>query len=296
MPAVPPLTSNTPSAPEPPTLPEALAQRYGEPWRGQSLSEGLETHPLLRALLSRRSVRRYRDDPVPESLLETLFACAQSAPTKSDLQQYAILLVARQDLRATLFSWLPKFPWLAEAPVFLVFCADIRRGRHACRMHGRPHANDNVDTFLNGAVDAALALGAFIHAAESAGLGCCPISLVRNHLEPLSRLLALPDGVLPICGLALGWPAEPGRISMRLPQRVVVHRDTYRELGLEEELRAYDERRHAREPIAQDKQKNPERYGTAERVTWTDQVSRQLSVPERADLTAFLHGHGFGLK
>ena len=128
---------------------------------------------------------------MPEPLLRTLLAAAQSAPSKSDLQQYSIIVVQDPAKIAAVADWIGTMPWIKEAPVFLFFCGDIRRGRRLCELRGLEHANDNVDTFLNATADAALAMAHLILAAEIAGLGTCPISYVRNHLERVAPMLAL---------------------------------------------------------------------------------------------------------
>ncbi len=144
-------------------------------------------------------------------------------------------------------------------------------------------------------MDATLAMGAFVTAAEALGLGCCPISHVRNHLPRLCELLALPPGVLPVAGLTLGRPRGREPVSMRLPQPVVTHRGRYDASAEAAALDDYDRRRHARQPIPPAKQKNAAHYGTSRECPWSDQASRQLSRPEREDLPAFLARHGFEL-
>src|SRR5690606_24248468 len=130
-------------------------------------------------------------------LLRVLMACAQSAPAKSDLQQYSILHVTDATKKKTLAD-LAKTPWIATAPVALVFCGDLRRAWRISELRGKPYGQNTLDSFMNAAVDAGLALQAFIIAAESAGLGCCAISQVRTEIEAVSDLLGLPDGVFPL--------------------------------------------------------------------------------------------------
>jgi nitroreductase/FMN reductase [NAD(P)H] len=273
-------------------LRQAYAERFG--LEAQS-APPVEGPPALQRVLARATCRSFRPDALPEPLLRALLACAQSAPSKSDLQQYSIVVVEDGAARGEIASWLPAMPWVGEAPAFLVFCADMRRNQRVCAASERPHANNNLDTFLNATVDAALALGLFIAAAESAGLGCCPISYVRNHLPRITPLLDLPPGVFPIAGLCVGYPARSAAVSMRLPPNVVVHRDRYDD-ATDGEVRAYALRRLQREPIPPAKQKNAHVYGTTEAATWMDQVSRQLSLPERAEFREFLRGHGFALE
>jgi nitroreductase/FMN reductase [NAD(P)H] len=247
--------------------------------------------PALAAILDRRVTRRYRAEPVTEPLLQTLLAAAQSAPSKSDLQQYAIIVLQDPAKIAQIARWIGGMDWIAEAPVFLLFCGDLRRGRRLCELHGRAHANDNVDSFTNATVDAALAMGFTILAAEAAGLGTCPISYVRNHVEKIAPLCGLPPGVFPVAGLTLGWPAgERNWLSPRLPQHLVVHRERYDESGLEAALPAYDAARPPARP------RYPEIHGPKpEGCGWSENAARQLSVPERFGLRTWLKLQGLAL-
>ena len=249
-----------------------------------------EVPPALAALLDRRVTRRFRPDAVPPALLDTVLAAAQSAPSKSDLQQYSIVVLLEREPIAAIAGWIGTMPWIADAPVFLLFCADIRRGREMCARHGRRHANDNLDTLLNASVDAALAMGFCIAAAEHAGLGTCPVSYVRNHLERVATLVGLPEGVFPVAGLALGWPAAREAVSVRLPPSVVVHRGRYDASGEAAAIAAYDARRPPAKP------RYPEVHGAAPAgCAWSENAARQLSVPERAGFRAWLRSRGFAL-
>ena len=247
------------------------------------------------ALLDRRVARRYRDQPVPEPLLDLLLAAAQSAPAKSDLQQYSVVVLRDPAKLKRIADWIGTMDWIASAPVLLIWCGDMRRGQRLCERHGMPHANNNLDTFLNTAVDATLAMGGFIAAAEAVGLGTCPISYVRNHNEKIAPLLGLPHGVYPVAGLTLGWPAFRRPVSMRLPPAVVVHRERYDDAALSEQIAAYDERRQAREPLAAAGLKNNDVYPPRDGVGWSENVARQLSVPERYGFSAWLRTRGFDL-
>lgn len=244
----------------------------------------------LAALLDRRVTRRYRPEPVPGPLLETILAAAASAPSKSDLQQWSVVVLRDAARIAAIADWIGSMPWIREAPVLLVFCADVRRGRDLCARHGREHANDNLDTLLNAAMDATLAMGMAMAAADAAGLGTCPISYVRNHLEKVGPLLALPKGVFPVAGLTLGFPAARERVSVRLPPSVTVHRERYDASGEAEAIAAYDARRPRARP------RYPEIHGPApEGCSWSENAARQLSVPERAGFRAWLRSRGFAL-
>ena len=256
---------------------------------------GADVPDALAPLLDRRVVRRYRDEAVPDSLLDALLAAAQSAPAKSDLQQYSVVVMRDPARIKQIADWIGTMDWIATAPVFLVWCGDMRRGQRLCEQHGMPHANNNLDTFLNTAVDCSLAMGAFMAAAEAVGLGTCPISYVRSHIERVSPLLSLPSGVYPVAGLSVGWPVFRRPVSMRLPPSVVVHRERYDDRAMLDDVAAYDERRRAREPVAASALKNNDVYQPRDGVGWSENVARQLSVPERFGFAAYLRTKGFDL-
>ena len=256
---------------------------------------GAEVPDAIAPLLDRRVVRRYKDEPVPDSLLDALLAAAQSAPAKSDLQQYSVVVMRDAPRIKQIADWIGTMDWIATAPVFLVWCGDMRRGQRLCDMHDMPHANNNMDTFLNTAVDCSLAMAQFMAAAEAVGLGTCPISYVRSHIERVSPLLGLPAGVYPVAGLTVGWPVFRRPVSMRLPPSVVVHRERYDDSQLPEHVKAYDGRRRARDPVAAGGLKNNDVYPPRDGVGWSENVARQLSVPERFGFKAYLRTKGFDL-
>jgi FMN reductase [NAD(P)H] len=255
----------------------------------------VEVPDAINAFLDRRVTRRYTAQDVPEPLLNALLSAAQSAPAKSDLQQYSVIVMRDRARIKQIADWIGTMDWIATAPVFLVWCGDMRRGQRLCAMHEMPHANNNLDTFLNTAVDCTLAMAHFMTAAEAVGLGTCPISYVRSHIERVSPLLNLPAGVYPVAGLSVGWPVFRRPVSMRLPPSVVVHHERYDDANLEHEIGLYDARRRDREPTAPASLKNNDVYPPKEGVGWSENVARQLSVPERFGFAAYLKTKGFDL-
>jgi nitroreductase/FMN reductase [NAD(P)H] len=132
-----------------------------------------------------------------------------------------------------------------------------------------------------------------VQAAEAIGLGCCPISTIRDHAQTIADMFALPQKVVPVAGMTLGWPAEEGVISPRLPLSVTVHEERYRETDLSAKIDAYDRRRAALRPYR--RQREPERFGLAEFYGWSEDKARQYARPQRADFGAFVRRQGFNL-
>ena len=273
-------------------LKDLIDKRYG---RDAGIDGAADGAGVLAHLLSRKSIRAYKDDPVPDALLKVLIACAQSAPTKSNLQQYSILVVEDPAVRKTLDSWCPRTKELDTVPALLVFCADMRRNQRIGDFRGKPHVNNNMDSFLNATVDASLAMGFFIAAAEAAGLGCAALSSLRDHMYGVADVLGLPDGVFPVAGVMCGWPEAEGYVNQRLPQSVVVHRDRYDDSDLEAGIDGYDRTRHAIFPVPDSQQSKQDLFGIADFYGWSEHISRQLAVPERPEFRAFLKEHGFDL-
>ena len=163
-------------------------------------------------------------------------------------------------------------------------------------MRDKPFANDHFDAAFNPTVDAALAMQTFILAAEAAGLGCCPISVVRNHAARVAGMLALPKWVFPVAGLCVGWPDRTGHISMRVPPAVTVHTDRYDDGKLEAGIEAYDRRRDAAYSIPEEKRRGRDRFGETGFYGWSEDKARQVSIRERDDFGGFLKGQGFRLE
>ena len=248
--------------------------------------------PWLRQVLTRRTQRRYDSRPVPEALVRLLLAAAFSASSKSDYQQASVIWVQNRGRRDRIAALFPDMPWIGTAPVFLVFLGDARRLDRIGELRGHREDNGTMEGFFNATVDAALALQTCILAAETVGLGTCPISVLRNKIAEVADILALPDKVFPVAGLCLGYPSQAGFISMRLPFQATVHIDTYSDSQLAEAVDGYDRRRDARHSI-KDRQRDPQRFGVAEFYGWSEDKARQAAAVEGAGFAAWLAAHGF---
>ena len=268
----------------------ALAERFGEDIAIDPALPGLNQ---LAQIAGHRSHRRYLPRPIAPELLRLLCACALSAPSKSDLQQCDIVIVTDTTIRAGIVATIPDMPWIMDAPAFLVFVANGERLPMLAKLHDKPFPNDHLDQFFNAAVDAAIVLATFLRAASAVGLGCCPISAIRDRPQTVSDLLRLPQRVIPVAGCCVGWPAQAGEITPRLSLRTTVIENRYGERDPANEIDAYDRRRAALRPYR--RQRSPERWGEADFYGWSQDKARQYGVPTRADFGAFVRGKGFCL-
>jgi nitroreductase len=217
----------------------ALEARYGKPWPAPLPA----WNATLDTLLAHRSVRAYADRPLPAGTLETLIAAAQSASTSSNLQTWSVVAIedpTRKDRLATLAA---NQSQIREAPLFLVWLADLARLEGAAARTGTPvEGLDYMETMLVGVIDAALAAQNAVVALESLGLASVYIGAIRNRPEQVAAELGLPPRVLPVFGMCVGYedPVRPAQVKPRLPQPVVLHREQYDVAGQEPGIAEYD--------------------------------------------------------
>ncbi|MGA8323081.1 MAG: nitroreductase family protein [Xanthobacteraceae bacterium] len=268
----------------------ALAARFGEKLQIDRELPGLDE---LARIAGHRSQRYFQPRAIAPDLLKLLCACALSAPSKSDLQQCDIVLVSDRAIRQGIVATIPDMPWIMDAPVFVVFVGNGARLPEIAKLRDKPFPNDHLDQFFNAAVDAAIVMTTFIRAAEAVGLGCCPVSAIRDRPQVVSDLLHLPQRVVPVAGLCVGWPVQEGEISPRLSLATTVVENAYGEHSLAGEIDAYDRRRAQLRPYR--RQRDVARWGEAPFYGWSEDKARQYAEPTRTDFGSFVRGKGFRL-
>lgn len=216
-----------------------LHRRY----RSDDLPQLGEITPTIALQLGHRSVRRFCDQPVADEHLAAIVAAAQSAATSSNQQSWSVVAIADRPRRGRLAHLAGDQGFIAEAPLFLVWVADLSRAARLARVAGVGFdAGDYLDSTLVAAVDAALAAQNAALAAESLGYGTVYVGAVRNRPREITEELALPPHTFPVVGLAVGRPdpAEQAGVKPRLPQRAVLHHEQYDVATADSEVPAYD--------------------------------------------------------
>lgn len=242
---------------------------------------------VIELLKSHRSIRKFTDQPISDSLFEQLLLAGQAAATSSFLQGATVIRVRNQESRARLAELAGNQKYVETAAEFLVFCADLKRPGNYCRKYGKPFEGDYTEHFIIATVDAAIMAQSLVTAAESAGLGICYIGGIRNNPAEVSELLGLPVGVYPVFGLCLGYPDQDPEIKPRLPLSVIVKQERYSEEGDEAAIDRYDE--HIREYYRT-------RTGGGHGISWSEQVASLLSEKARPHMRDFLAGQGFKMR
>jgi nitroreductase len=203
-----------------------LGSRYG----GTEHPAPESWNAVLETMLGHRSIRNFRPEPVPDSVLAMLVAAAQSASTSSNLQCWSVVAVREAERKARLAQLAGNQRSIHEAPLFLVWLADLARNEAIGQAQHAPlDGLHYLETLFVGIIDATLAAQNAAVAAESLGLGVCYIGAVRNQPEGIAAELGLPPRVLPVFGMCIGRPdpAKSAEIKPRLPQSAVLHLETY---------------------------------------------------------------------
>ncbi|MGX6443971.1 oxygen-insensitive NADPH nitroreductase [Neobacillus sp. K501] len=244
-----------------------------------------ETVELLQ---SHRSIRRFKDKPIPQNILDEVLATAQWAPSSHHVQAYSIIVVDDQEKKNIFAEIAGAQKYVSECPIFLVFCADFYRLSLASEMWDMNFEVNEVENVLVAAVDTALAAENAFIAARSFGLGGVMIGGIRNNPSKVKELLGLPAYTIPIMGMCLGYPAQEPWQKPRTPKNTVVHYNQYQSKEeIVEGLSVYEE-------ISSDYYNR--RTNGARTEGWTKQMAHYLSKPRRVHLKDFIKEQGFNFE
>lgn len=176
---------------------------------------------IIRSLYDRKSVRVFEDRPVEEAVKRSVLEAALQAPTAGNMALYTILDITDPEKKAALSKSCDNQPFIATAPVVLIFCADYRRWYDVfCCFVDQVRKPGMGDLFLAEA-DAIIAAQNAVVAAQSLGLGSCYIGDITENFEYHQKLLGLPQYVVPAAMLVMGYPTEQQKTRQK-PARFAV--------------------------------------------------------------------------
>jgi nitroreductase len=242
---------------------------------------------VIDLLQSHRSIRKFTEQNISDDIFETLVKSGQGAATSSFLQGTTIIRIKEPEVRDNFVEISGGQSYVATAPEFMVFCADLRRASNCCAMHNAVATEGFTEQFIIATVDVALLAQNMVVAAESMGLGICYIGGIRNDPARVAALLDLPRGVYPVFGLCLGYPDQDPEVKPRLPVKVIVKTDRYTESSDEEQIQLYDN--HVQNYYQT-------RTGGNKSMGWSEQMSGLLGKESRPHMRGFLKDQGFEMK
>ena len=193
----------------------------------------------MQTINTRRSIRRYQDKDVDNTLLTRLIKEAERTQTMGNLQLYSVVVTRSKELKAKLAPAHFNQPMVTGAPVVLTFCADYRRTTLWAEQRQATPGYDNPLSFVNAMADALLFCQTFCNLAEEEGLGCCFLGTTVYQPQSIIDTLQLPELVFPVATITLGWPDENPPLSDRLPVSTIIHEETFHDYSAADIDKAY---------------------------------------------------------
>lgn len=196
----------------------------------------MKNNPTTQGLFDRKSVRVYEDRPVEPEVRQTVLAAALQAPTAGNMALYTILDITDPAIKEKLSQSCDHQPFIADAPMVLIFCADYHRWYSVFKAQEVTTRKPGMGDLFLAQADAIIAAQNAVVAAHSLGLGSCYIGDITENFEYHRELLRLPKYVVPAAMLCLGYPTEQ-QLEREKPRRFAVE-DLVHENGYSEEKAA----------------------------------------------------------
>ena len=181
----------------------------------------------MKSILTRRTIRKYADRAVSDELLNRLMTEAARTQTMGNLQLYSVIVTRSDEMKAKLSPAHFNQPMVKEAPVVLTICADFNRTGFWAKCRKAEPGYDNFLSFINATTDALLYTQTLCNLMDEEGLGYCYLGTTVYQPQQIIDILQLPQLVMPVATLTVGWPAEKPPLSDRMPLESFVHQETY---------------------------------------------------------------------
>lgn len=181
--------------------------------------------------MSRRTIRRYSNKKIDGKSLDDMLLKASHAPTTGNMQLYSVVVTDDEDGKRKLSPLHFHQPQVMSAPVVLTFCADFNRMAKWCENRNAEPCYDNLQSFVVAMLDTIAFAQQFNSIAELSGLGCCWLGTTTYNAPQIADALGLPPLVVPVITLTVGYPAEEGVETGRLPIDAIMHHGKYHDYG-----------------------------------------------------------------
>ncbi|MBR2131681.1 MAG: nitroreductase family protein [Oscillospiraceae bacterium] len=176
----------------------------------------------IQQLHARKSVRVFTEQAITAEEKDAILRAATQAPTAGNQQLYTILDITDQRIKERLVQTCDNQPFIAEAKMVLIFCADCRKWYDAFRTAGCEPRRPGVGDLLLAVSDANIAAQNAVTAAQSLGIGSCYIGDIMENCEAQRELLHLPEYVFPAAMLVFGYPTQQ-QVDRQKPERAAMH-------------------------------------------------------------------------
>jgi FMN reductase [NAD(P)H] len=198
---------------------------------------------LYHLMMKRRSVRVFKDQEISEPIIGQLVDVANQAPTGGNIQPLSIILVRNPEGRKKLAELSGGQPWVRNAPLTMIFCLDfyrIKKWAQLCETDFR--GEQAINHFLIAYADLMVAAQNVVILAESLGLGSVYIGSIQHEIDETRHFFEIPEYVLPMMLLSIGYPKSIPQSIPKLKKEVIVHYEKYQQPEEDDIRRAFDEK------------------------------------------------------
>lgn len=175
----------------------------------------------------RRTIRSYSNQNMSEELLNEMIEAASHAPTTGNMQLYSVIVTKNEEMKSKLAPAHFNQPSVMSADAVLTFCADFNRFVKWCEQRNATPGYDNFQAWMWAVEDTMIFAQQFVTIAEMNGLGTCYLGTTTYNAPQISQILELPEMVVPVTTVTVGFPTSQPEKSDRLPLKAIMHKESY---------------------------------------------------------------------
>jgi len=194
----------------------------------------------MELLKSHRSIRKYKSDAIDNCVLDEILESGIRASNTGNMQLYSIIVTKSAEKKVLLAPLHFNQSMVIDAPLLLTICFDFNRFSLWCRQNDTQANFSNLLWLLNGTIDSSILAQNICVAAENIGLGICYLGTTLYNAAEISKILKIPEGVIPIITLTVGYPEEIPALTDRLPIESIIHFEEYHDYSNEEISKIYN--------------------------------------------------------
>lgn len=223
----------------------------------------MNTMENIKKIINRKSERNYLEKEIEKEKIELIFQAINSSPTSSNSHDFSVFVIDDKELRKAISLNIETQKHIYQAPLFLLFCADLNRVEYAIQ----PNENtSSLNSFLTASGDAFIAASQAQTTAVQLGLGTCYVGIIRASLRLLEKALNLPNKIIPIIGLTIGYCNST---TEQKPKLNHIYKNKYDILKMKNEVETYNQKM---QEYYQFRNSNQKHF-----TNWKDEVKKSFS-------------------
>ena len=195
----------------------------------------------IEQIFKRKSIRKFKSKKIPKEIIEHIVKAGQNAPTGGGTQAYSLIIVSDQAKKDDISKLLGRQQFMTDESLWIMICVDWARQYKLWEMLGLDIKFGEMTKLWRGLMDAMLVAENLVIAAKIHGLGSCFNGGVRMRMTEIGNILKLPENVLPVLLLCIGFPDEDPPERPRWPIETILHENEYNMPSIQTMRKYYDD-------------------------------------------------------